>query len=171
MSLADPNLMRLINRSADCRALVVATPGSLASEDQGIRLEMLERYYNGLGIRTVAIEAYEEVPAFLLELRRQVAVISGTSLADAGVSAFAYGARRIPADWNTRTSWAAIREWRNALKDAVGAAKRLVPSLSGDASLRAGLYLVDEQGMLTHVVHSELPPVSVWRSSPKAPFG
>ena len=148
-SLADPNLTRVIRDAAqDCRALVVASPNRLTREEQALRINLLLRYWRGLNIEVTAIEAYEELPAFLLALRREVSRLTGESMDSAGSRALRASLRK------SLTTWAGVREWRDALRNAVTAAKDVARGVSGDASLRAGFYAIEASGYLVHAVSS-----------------
>jgi hypothetical protein len=154
-SLSDPNLARIIRAQAkDCRALVVASPMGFSPAQQSLRLSLLRRYWQGLNIAVTAIEAHEELPAFLLELRRQVGRQLGSPAARTGAEALRAAAR---IDW---TRWFGAREWRDALSDAVTAAKRVSRSVAGDRTLRAGFYAIEEDGYLAHIVGSESTEIS-----------
>lgn len=149
-SLADPNLARIIGSHArDCRAILVASPGSLTSSQQRLRLALLQRFWRGLKISVTAIEAHEELPAFLLALRREVLLKQGHSLGGLGERALKASTTHNP--W----TWSGAREWRSALKDAVVAAKAIAPGVRGDRSLRAGFYAIAKDGDLVHLVGSE----------------
>lgn len=148
-SLSDPNLARVIRDAArDCRALVVASPGALTPNQQALRLDLLLRYWRGLNVEVTAIEAYEELPAFLLSLRREVLRLRGESL-DAEGSRALKASIRAPF-----TTWRGVREWRDALRNAVTAAKYVAPGVERDPSLRAGFFAIDAEGYLNHSVSS-----------------
>ena len=149
ISLADPNLVRVVRSHAnDCRAILVATRGALTDEQQTLRLDLLRRYWQGLNVSVTAVEAYEEVPAFLRELRHEVAELEGRSQREFEVRALAATARYEP------QSWSGAREWRTALRDAVAAAKSVAQGVRGDASLSAGFYAITADGHLEHLVGS-----------------
>lgn len=148
-SLADPNLARLIrSQASDCRAILVASALNLTPTQQQLRLDLLRRFWRGLNISVAAIEAHEELPAFLLALRRAVLAKQGRSLGELGEHAMKAGVKHDP--W----TWSGAREWRAALRDAVSAAKAVAPSVRGDSSLRAGLYAIVQAGQLVHLVSS-----------------
>jgi hypothetical protein len=149
-SLTDPNLARIIHSQArDCRAILVASPGRLNGAQQELRLDLLQKYWYGLNIAVTAIEAHEELPAFLLALRREVLRKQGQSLGRIGDVALHDGATHDP--W----SLAGAFHWRAALKDAVRAAKTVAGNLAGDKTLRAGFYAVANDGFLEHLVSSD----------------
>jgi hypothetical protein len=149
-SLTDPNLARIIHSQArDCRAILVASPGPLNEAQQGLRLDLLEKYWLGLNIAVTAIEAHEELPAFLLALRREVLRRRGRSLSRVGDRALRAGAVHSP--WTLAGAY----HWRAALKEAVVAAKAVAANLIGDRSLRAGFYAIADDGFLEHLVSSE----------------
>jgi hypothetical protein len=157
-SLADPNLTRLIRENArDCRALVIASPGDLTTSEQRLRLDLLGRFWLGLGIRVTAIEAHEELPAFLLALRREILHLEGRSLATIGEDALRTGTTA------SLSTWAGIRDWRDKLEAAVVAAKDVAPELRRDRTLRAGFYSVGRDGYLAHAVHSATTRRSIER--------
>lgn len=149
-SLADPNLARIIRSHAtDCRAILVASAGNLTFSQQKLRLALLQRFWHGLKISVTAIEAHEELPAFLLALRREVLLKQGRSLSELGDRALQASTANNP--W----TWRGAREWRTTLKDAVAAAKAIAPGVRGDRSLRAGFYAIVRDGDLVHLVGSE----------------
>ncbi len=149
ISLADPNLVRVVrSHASDCRAILVATRGSLTDEQQRLRLDLLRRYWQGLNVSVTAVEAYEEVPAFLRALRHDAAEIAGRSQRDSEVRALAGTVRHDPRDWT------GAREWRAALRDAVAAAKSVATGVRGDASLNAGFYGIMPDGHLEHLIGS-----------------
>jgi hypothetical protein len=155
LSLVDPNLARVISTHArDCRAIVVASPVGLTVSQQNLRLDLLRRFWRGLKVDVTAIEAHEELPAFLLELRRAVLTTQGHNSSELGDEAL-----RTSAVFNPWT-WAGAREWRNALRDAVVAAKTVAPNLLGDRSLRAGFYAIARDGFLVHLVGSRTTQAS-----------
>lgn len=157
-SLADPNLARIIRGHArDCRAILVASPVNLVPAQQRLRLDLLRRFWMGLRISVTAIEAHEELPAFLLALRREVMVKQGHSISAMGDRALRASATHDP--W----TWPGAREWRTALKDAVVAAKAIAPGVRGDRSLRAGFYAIVSDGDLVHLVGSETTRLSYAR--------
>ena len=149
-SLSDPNLIRIIHSHArDCRAVVVASRGELTPAQQRLRLDLLRQYWQGLKIGVSAIEAHEELPAFLLALRRGVLRRRGQSpaaLADRALRATVL---------DSPLTWAGAQKWRHALKQAVGAAKHAAPTLRRDTTLRAGFYAMEADGYLTHLVSSD----------------
>lgn len=148
-SLSDPNLARIIHDQAhDCRAILVASQADLGDAQQALRLDLLRRYWSGLNISVTAIGAYEELPAFLLALRRGVFTRQGTSLSRVGASALGESSTLNPGTWQ------GAREWRDRLQDAVVAGKAVAESVTGDKSLRAGFYAICEDGYLEHVVGS-----------------
>lgn len=149
-SLSDPNIARVIHQHArDCRAIVVASPGRLSLGQQRLRLDLLSRYWQGLNIRVSAIEAHEELPAFLLLLRRNVLRKRGKSPAE--LADRALRASVVHSPW----TWPGARHWIATLKRAVRAAKAVAPTLTGDRSLRAGFYAMASGGFLTHLASSE----------------
>jgi hypothetical protein len=149
-SLADPNLARIIRSQArDCRAVLVASPAGLEPDQQRLRLDLLQRYWRGLNISVTAIEAYEELPAFLLAVRRFVLERQGRSLSEIGARALKASASDDP--W----TWVGAREWRAALKAAVVAGKTLANGVRGDRSLQAGFYAIEGGDELVHLVSSE----------------
>jgi SIR2-like protein len=148
-SLADPNLARIIRAQArDCRAILVASPTALNPGQQQLRLNLLRRYWRALNISVTAIEAYEELPAFLLALRRRVLAKLGRSLVTEGERALKDAALSNP--W----TWPGARDWRVALRDAVVAAKAIGQGVRGDRTLRAGFYAVETAGRLVHLIGS-----------------
>lgn len=148
-SLSDPNLARIIRRQArDCRAILVASPANLGPTQQAIRLDLLRRFWHGLNITVTAIEAYEELPAFLLALRREIARRQGRVLSQLGDRALHSSVLHNP--W----TWSGAREWRSRLKEAVVAAKAVATGVRGDSSLRAGFYAIEGNGQLVHLVSS-----------------
>jgi hypothetical protein len=148
-SLSDPNIARVIHEHAqDCRAAVVASPGDLTPEQQGLRLGLLRRYWQGLKIQVWAIEAHEELPAFLLTIRRNVLRRRGKS--PAALADRALRASVTASPW----TWSGARHWVATFKRATRAAKTVAPSLAGDRSLRAGFYAMGENGFLAHLVSS-----------------
>lgn len=149
-SLADPNLTRIIRDQArDCRAVVVASPGLLTRQQQKLRLDLLRRYWRGLNVAVTAIEAHEELAAFLLAVRRLVLAKRGRALSALGREALD---RSVLASVST---WSGAREWRAALQDAVFAAKDIAEGVNGDRSLRAGFYAIEATDELVHVVSSQ----------------
>ncbi|MGD0862939.1 MAG: SIR2 family protein [Candidatus Limnocylindrales bacterium] len=149
-SLSDPNLARIIrNQARDCRAILVASPGTLTPAQQALRLDLLRRYWLGLNIAVTAIEAHEELPAFLLALRREVLIKNGRSLCQLGESAL--NASAVHSPWTLPGAY----HWRTALKEAVAAGRAVAGSLAGDRSLRAGFYAIAADGALTHLVSSD----------------
>lgn len=148
-SLSDPNLTRVIRNAAkDCRALVVASPGILTNAQQVLRLDLLLRYWRGLNVEVTAVEAYEELPAFLLALRREISLLKGESMAS-------IGSRALRASLSSSLStWTGVREWRAALRNAVTAAKDVASGVNGDRSLRAGFYAIEQDDYLFHAVSS-----------------
>jgi NAD-dependent SIR2 family protein deacetylase len=149
-SLSDPNLARIIqDKALDCRAVVVASPAKLTPAQQKIRLGLLRRYWLGLNISVDAIEAHEELPAFLLTLRRRILEKQGQSMTTLGVRALREGSKFDP--W----ACAGAREWRAALRDAVAAAKAIGEGVRGDRSLRAGFYALEATGELVHLISSQ----------------
>lgn len=149
-SLSDPNLARIIRDQAlDCRAVVVASPAELTPDQQKIRLGLLRRYWSGLNISVDAIEAHEELPAFLFTLRRRILERQGQSMTVFGERALREGAKYDP------RTWAGAREWRAALRDAVSAAKAIADAVRGDRSLRAGFYAIEGTGELVHLISSQ----------------
>jgi hypothetical protein len=160
-SLSDPNLTRIIHDQAhDCRAILVASRADLGDAQQALRLDLLRRYWSGLNISVTAIGAHEELPAFLLALRREVFRRQGTSFSGLGVSALGDSPTLNPG------TWAGAREWRDRLQDAVVAGKAIAQGVSGDKSLRAGFYAIGEDGYLEHVVGSSTTRRS-YRSWPR----
>ncbi len=148
-SLADPNLTRIIKSQArDCRAILVASQGTLSAPEQRLRVDLLERYWRGLNVAVTAIEAHEELPAFLLALRREVLSRQSRSLAVLGDRALRASVR------SSLWTWPGLRDWRDQLRDAVTAAKELAPSVAGDTTLRAGFYAIERDGYLVHLVGS-----------------
>lgn len=148
-SLADPNLARIIRGQArDCRAILVASRGNLNIRQQRLRLDLLRRFWQGLKISVTAVEAYEEVPAFLGALRREVLMRKGRTVSEAGVRGLRASALHDPGIWS------GAREWRSALRDAVVAAKAIAPGVRGDGSLAAGFYAIDKDGYLVHLIGS-----------------
>jgi len=105
-------------------------------------------------ISVTAIEAHEELPAFLLALRREVLARQGQS-----ISALGEQALRATATNDPRT-WPGAREWRTALKDAVAAAKAIALGVRGDRSLRAGFYAIVSDGDLEHLIGSQTTRLS-----------
>ncbi len=85
-SLYDPNLTRIIrNEASDCRALIVASPKETGNpRQQVLRIELLRRFWNGLNVAVTAIEAYEELPAFFLAMRTEIARLDNRPLARIG---------------------------------------------------------------------------------------
>jgi hypothetical protein len=157
-SLTDPNLARIIHgRARDCRALLVATPGTLNDAQQALRLDLLQRYWLGLNIAVTAIEAHEELPAFLLALRREILIKEGRTLSETGVDALATSVIHDP--WTLDGAY----HWRTALTNAVRAGKTVASSLSGDRSLRAGFYAIAKDGFLEHLVSSDSTAISYAR--------
>jgi len=133
---------------------VVATPGRLSGKQQRLRLDLLRRYWQGLNIQVSAIEAHEELPAFLLALRRSVLRRRGqrpAALADRALRASV-----VHSPW----TWNGARSWVSTLQQAVLAAKSAAPSLKGDSTLRAGFYAMADDGYLTHLVSSQTTRVS-----------
>jgi SIR2-like domain len=148
-SLSDPNLAKVIHDKAhDCRAILVASQGDLTDAQQALRLDLLRRYWSGLNITVRAVEAYEELPAFLLALRREVIKKQGGSLSASGERAL-----RIVATYNPWT-WPGAREWRDRLRKAVVAGKTVADGVRGDRTLRAGFYAIGSDGYLEHLVGS-----------------
>jgi hypothetical protein len=157
-SLTDPNLARIIHSQArDCRALLVASPGTLNTAQQDLRLDLLQQYWRGLNIEVTAIEAYEELPAFLLALRREVVRHRGGSLSETGVDALVASVVHDP--WTLAGAY----HWRTALREAVRAGKTVAASLTGDRSLRAGFYAIAKDGFLEHLVSSDSTATSYER--------
>ena len=149
-SLADPNLTRIIRDQArDCRAIVVASPGNFTRAQQNLRLDLLRRYWRGLNVAVTAIEAHEELPAFLLAVRRLVLAKKGRAYSAMGREAVEQTALASVA------TWAGAREWRAALQDAVVAAKTIAEGVNGDTSLRAGFYAIEANEDLVHVISSQ----------------
>lgn len=148
-SLSDPNIARVIHEHArDCRAVVVASPSGLTPRQQLLRLALLRRYWQGLNIRVSAIEAHEELPAFLLTMRRNVLRKRGKNPAVLADRALRASVASSPWTWNGARLWVAT------FKQAVRAAKTVAPSLAGDPSLRAGFYAMADNGFLVHLVSS-----------------
>ncbi|MGD0409836.1 MAG: SIR2 family protein [Candidatus Limnocylindrales bacterium] len=149
-SLSDPNLARVIRSQArDCRAILVASPGNLSATQQTLRLDLLRRYWLGLNVAVTAIEAHEELPAFLLALRREVLRKRGRSLSRIGERALKGSAFHSP--WTLAGAY----RWRTALKEAVAAGKAVAGSVKGDRSLKAGFYAIAGDGVLVHLVSSD----------------
>jgi hypothetical protein len=149
-SLADPNLTKIIRDQArDCRAVVVASPGNLTRAQQKLRLDLLRRYWRGLNVAVTAVEAHEELPAFLLAVRRIVLAKKGRAYSALGREALERTAL------SRVTDWGGAREWRTALHDAVVAAKTITEAVNGDRSLRAGFYAIEDSEDLVHVVSSQ----------------
>lgn len=149
-SLADPNLAGIIRSTArDCHAVVVASPKQLPPAQQRLRLNLLRRYWQGLNISVTAIEAREELGAFLLALRRRIMERQGRTFA--ALASNALRASAIEDPW----TWTGARELREALRDAVVAAKAVTPGVRGDATLAAGFYAIEPDGLLAHVVGSK----------------
>ena len=149
-SLSDPNLIRIIRDNAkDCRAIVVASPGGLDADQQALRLKLLRGYWRGLNIDVTAIEAHEELPAFLTALRRRILRGQGTTPSALGEEALRVSMLANP--W----TWQGAGGWRIELKDAVVAAKLVARSVTGDRTLRAGFYAIESDGFLTHLVSSD----------------
>lgn len=148
-SLSDPNLARIIrNQARDCRAILVASPSNLDPRQKALRVDLLRRYWRGLNVTVTAIEAYEELPAFFLALRREILRKQGRRLGELGERALQASIVGSPG------TWPGIREWRRQLEDAVVAAKDVAGGVRGDASLRAGFYSIGADGYLVHAVSS-----------------
>jgi hypothetical protein len=148
-SLSDPNLARIIhNQARDCRAIVVASPGDLTDLQQALRVDLLRRYWSGLNIAVTAIAAHEELPGFLLALRREVHRLQGRSFSALGENALQAAAKQSP--W----TWPGARVWRSGLREAVTAGKAEARGVRADGSLRAGFYAIGGDGFLQHVVGS-----------------
>ncbi len=148
-SLSDPNLARIIRSQArDCRAILVASPANLSRGEQALRLDLLRRYWHGLKIDVTAIEAHEELPAFLLALRREIGIRQGQRLPQVGEDALVKSVIQSP------FGWTGARDWRSRLRGAVAVAKTVAPAVSGDTSLRAGFYGIEASGDLVHLVSS-----------------
>lgn len=148
-SLSDPNLTRVIrNEAQDCRALLVASPRGLSISQQALRLDLLRRYWQDQNVAVTAVEAHEELPAFLLALRRAVQRLQGASPSRTGARAFRASATTSP------STWTGARLWRDRLQDAVVAAKDVGSGTHADRSLRAGFYAITDDGELEHVVSS-----------------
>jgi NAD-dependent SIR2 family protein deacetylase len=152
MSMSDPNMIRVINAGPrrPCHALIVASAASLAPADQEVRLKLMENHLQGLGVRALAIQAYEELPAFLLELRRQILEKPGGSLAATGHAALATNARR------GLEAWKGLEVWREELAVAVAEMRRTIPALRHDRTLKAGLFSIQPDCRLSHDVNSDL---------------
>jgi hypothetical protein len=99
-----------------------------------------------LNISVTAIEAYEEVPAFLRTLRAEVSAPGSTSQRESEIQALQATVRHDP------RVWTGAREWRGALRDAVAAAKSVAEGVRGDTSLSAGFYAMSPDGYLEHLV-------------------
>ncbi len=151
LSLSDPNLARIIrNEARDCRAILVASSGGLDRSQQSLRLGLLRRFWRGLNINVTAIDTYEQLPAFLLALRREVAQQRGRSLSEVGSIALRASVIESP------FTWPGARLWRARLRDAVVAAKAVAKSVRGDRTLRAGFYAIARDRFLEHVVSSAM---------------
>jgi len=158
-SLSDPNLTRVIrNEARDCRALLVASPRGLTVKQQRLRIDMLRRYWSGLNVAVTVVEAHEEVPAFLLSLRKAVARGAGRSPEAEAERALRASAR------HSLWTWAGQRQWRQRLVEAVSAAKDIAKSVKGDSSLTAGFYGIASDGYLTNHVTSRTRQVDGTRS-------
>jgi hypothetical protein len=148
-SLSDPNLARIIHDQArDCRAILVASRADLGDAQQDLRLRLLRRYWSGLNISVTAIEAREELPAFLLALRREVYRLQAKNVSLLGEEALRASTTRNP--W----TWAGAREWRDRLHDAVVAGKAIAGGVRADRTLHAGFYAIRQDGNLEHLVGS-----------------
>jgi hypothetical protein len=152
VSLADPNLVRLVREnSGDCRALLVVSRKELSAADQELHLRLLKGFWQDQQVKVVAAEAYEHVPGFLMELRRQIASKRGKSWFEAGERAWS---KRIVASPTTTSGLQALQE---SLARLVKAAKASDPRLRRDRELNAGLFLIDGTGWLVHAARSGVP--------------
>jgi hypothetical protein len=144
LSLADPNLARLIsNQARDCWGLISATPRGLSQEGEALRVTLLRRFWAPQGINVVAIQSHEELPAFLLHLRRRVEEnVRGRSLDAVGETAWKAQAR---------FDFRRLSEQLDAqqlLLDGISAVRDSSPALRRDRTLQAGLFLIRGDGWL-----------------------
>ena len=145
LSLSDPNLARVIRENgADCRALLAVGRGRLSDEEQVVRLRLLKRFWQDQQVIVYAADGYELVPAFLLELRRQIVLKRGKSWYGEGVRAWR---ARVIASPNTKRGVRTLQEQLSLLLKAVRARD---PRLRRDKALGAGLYLINQDGWLVH---------------------
>ena len=167
-SLSDPNLTRVIrNEARDCRAILVASPYVLSNEQQQLRIKLLHRFWTGLNVDVTVIEAHEELPAFLMALRKEILRQQGQSPSELGAQALRTSVVHGLSDWRD------LREWRDTLRAAVTAAKESVdgvpamPGVFGDATLSAGFYAIGDDGYLSNIVTSDMRESDLDRPRPR----